>query len=169
MGKLLFRIFTFFSLLVFSCKQSDTAVFEKINVSSAGDFRGVTIRSAPAEVKKAEGILPKNEEDDYLFYEISLSDHEEYYTVGYSFNEKGLYEILLDVYLEKPDEALQLFADLKANFVSRYGAPVQEDDQTLVWTIKTSQSDEVEVTLSDESQSYNSGKISVSFYDLSYE
>lgn len=158
----------FWIILVVSCNSSEPAVFEKINISETGDFRGIALRSTPEEVKKTERVSPGNEEGDYLFYEIPLGKNKEYYTVGYSFNEKGLYEILLDVYLDKPEEALQLFQDMKENFRLRYGSPVQEDETTVVWTMKGERSEEVEVTLSDESASYNSGKLSVSFYDLAY-
>lgn len=155
-------------LFTVSCQSSGKSVFEKINTSEAGDFRGITIRSSIEEVKKKESVAPGNEESDYLFYEIPLDKKNEYYTLGYSFNEKGLYEILLDVYLDKPEDALQLFQDMKENFKSRYGNPEQEDETTVVWTIKSEKSEEVEITLSDESASYNSGKLSVSFYDLAY-
>lgn len=155
-------------LLTLSCNAPSATVFEKIRTSEKGDFRGVFIRSSLEEVKQTEAIPPKNEESDYLYYEIPLDGNEEYYTVGYSFNEKGLYEILLDVNLAKTDDALQLFNDLKENFQSRFGNPKQEDETTIVWTINTEKSEEVELTLSDESANYNSGKISVSFYDLAY-
>lgn len=156
------------SLLIISCNSSEKPVFEKINSSEDGDFRGVFIRSSIDEVKKQEGVPPSNEESDYLYYEIPLGKNEEYYTLGYSFNEKGLYEILLDVYLDKPEDALQLFQDLKEKFTSRYGNPEQEDEATIVWTFTSGKSEEVELTLTDESASYNSGKLSVSFYDLAY-
>lgn len=160
----------YFFLLFFSfCKNSpEKSVFEKINTSEKGDFRGIFIRSSIAEVKQTEKNIPKNAEDDYLFYEIPISENEEYYTLGYSFNEKGLYEILSDIYLKKPDDALKLFQQIKENFQTRFGNPQQEDDRTVVWTIKTEKSNEVEVTLSDESENYDSGKISISFYDLAY-
>ena len=155
-------------LFLVGCHSSSDSVFEKILISESGDFRGVSIRSFAEEVKQIESIPPKNPESDYLFYEFPLDGNEEFYTVGYSFNEKGLYEILLDVNLAQTQDALQLFKDLKENFELRYGNPKQEDETTVVWTIKSKKSEEVEVTLSDESASYNSGKISVSFYDLAY-
>ena len=157
----------FFSLSIVSCHSPGVSVFEKINIPG-GDFRGVSIRSSPEEVKQKEAIPPKNEETDYLFYEISLNSDNEYFTVGYSFNEKGVYEILLDVNLEKPENALQLFQELNENFRLRFGVPVQEDETTIVWTFKSERSEDVEVTLSDESDNDNAGKISVSFYDLAY-
>lgn len=159
-----FLLFTF----LLACNAVSDSVYTKINPSQKGDFRNVFIRSSLEEVKKAESIPPKNEESDYLFYEIPLGEKDNYFTVGYSFNEKGLYEILLDVNLLKTEDALQLFMDIKEDLKLRYGNPRQEDETTLVWTIKTEKSEEVEITLTDESASYETGKISLSFYDLSY-
>lgn len=157
----------FFGVVIFSCHSVDESVYKKINVAG-GDFRGVCIRSSPEEVKQKENTPPKNEEADFLFYEFPLNGNDEFFTVGYSFNEKGVYEILLDVNLSKPEDALGLFQSFSADFRSRYGEPRQEDESTVVWTIKSERSEEVELTLSDESDSDNAGKISVSLYDMAY-
>ncbi len=153
---------------LFSCNSQPDKNYENIFSREEGDLRGISIRSSLEEVKMGESASPKNEESDYLFYEFKLPQQEENFTLGYSFNTKGLYEILLDVNLKKPEDALALYLRIKENFTTRFGNPEQEDESSLVWTIKGKNSEEVEVTLSDESEGSGSGKISVSFYDLAY-
>lgn len=144
-----------------------TSVFDSIIKSKIGHFRGVEIGAALDEVKKSESDKPQDEEDDYLYYDIALNG-EDSYAISYSFDEKGLYEIQVDVFLEKPQAATDLFSEFRTYFGEKYGSVKEEDDGYASWLITSDISEEIEISLIDESEGYDYGKISITFYDLDY-
>ncbi len=82
------------------------------------------VHNDKAEFKSSEKVI--------YYCQIPLSAKDDYYTVGYSFNDKGLYEILLDVNLTSTENALQLFQEINRDFQARFGKPEQEDESTVV-------------------------------------
>jgi len=150
-----------------SCGSGDTPTFDSIIKSEEGHFRGIEIGASLDEVKKSESVKPQDEEEDYLYYDIELGADDSY-AISYSFDEKGLYEIQVDVFFEQPQSAVDLFSKFRTYFGEKYGSSKEEDDGYATWLTTSSVSDEIEISLIDESAGYDYGKISITFYDLDY-
>lgn len=150
-----------------SCNTDGESLFDQVVGSKKGHFRGHSIGANIEEVKKGEKEEPKDWEEDYLYYDIELNEYETY-TLSYSFDEKGLYEIQIDVYLDKIETASELFKTFKTHFTKKYGISEEEDLRYGLWVLKSEMSDEIEITLVDESLDYDYAKVSISFYDYDY-
>ena len=76
-----------------------TSYFEPSTlISDSGLFRNVSISSTLEEVKATEKVNPTNEQEGYLYYEYPLPNNNKY-TLTYSFDDKGLYEIQADIFI----------------------------------------------------------------------
>jgi hypothetical protein len=155
-------------LFLFSCGADKKDYVAEITKGNNKNIRGIEVGVTPDIVKQKEGIAPSDEDsNDYLYYEFRFNENE-YYTVSYSFDDKGLYETLIDVYIADMNEIPVLFEKFKKHFTGIYGAPKDDQQDMAAWDFSTEKSKQVEVSLSDESISYNSGKLSIRVYDFDY-
>ncbi|MFQ5334894.1 MAG: hypothetical protein ACE5DN_02350, partial [Flavobacteriales bacterium] len=132
-------------------------------------FRGVDIGMDADEVKSAEKAAPAYEEPGAeLFYSYQLNQADSF-TVSYSFDEKGLYEILCVIYIRNAETEVgnSLSNDILVHFTNHFGHPKEEHDGFKNWVFSNKYSDEIELSLQDVSdeQQY---KLSISFYDFDY-
>ena len=169
MEKLLKVISCFlFFLLIASCHNQNTGdskqtdLFHQITKSDSGLFRKIELGMTKSEVKQKESATPKEEEEDYLYYEFP-TDSNNLYSIAYSFDSTGLTEIQTDIFVGAEEEASNMFNRFKAYYEHKYGQSENETD-LLVWTTRSAKYTNIKVSLNDESADYNSGKLSLSFY-----
>lgn len=171
----LFLLFTIASALFSSCSTSDESevtkgltLFQKIVQDSTHHFHGIDLGQTINEVRLTEKTKVKDEQDDYLFYEVPI-DATTNYTFAYSFDDEGLYEIQVDVFLKSKEEALELFTDFKRDYIKKYGPMNEKDTGYAFWQIVLlPDSNEAEISVIEESDEFDQGKLSITFYDYSY-
>ena len=113
-------------------------------------------------IKKLEEIAPKNSEDNYLHYHFDWKNNE-YYTTEYSFDQNGLFEIVITVFLNNPDNILELYNELKTHYQTKYGIPKNENESGIVvWEIPSKNAQKTEITISETSES---GELSIQVID----
>lgn len=123
--------------------ENTSVYYKEIVKNQAGDFAGFSIGASIAESKKVlDNQYLEEEESDFLLYKVS-----EKYTISeYSllFDAGVLAEIALDtkVYDDADnydsEAALQLFKDLKEDFLKRFGSKyleeTNENNSIMFWT-----------------------------------
>ncbi|MGD1844634.1 MAG: hypothetical protein ACFB10_04495 [Salibacteraceae bacterium] len=144
---------------------NDFFMADHILGASGGEFRGMSMGMTADQVKARESGTPMDEDEDYLYYDyrLNLTDS---YTLTYSFDRKGLYEIQVDAYFEDSKEDASVLSALLLNHLSQlHGQPEEQPDGQNTWTLKSPHSDEMELSLKNESGLFPVGKVSVAVYD----
>lgn len=139
-------------------------LFAQMCGSTPGDLRGLSIGASVDAVLKVETTEPLVREDDtYLVYTFPLDDNS-LYSVTYSLDEVGLYEIQIEADLTDKTLTGELFDEIKQVFEARYGIPFKAKSGQASWILEHEQYQEIEVLLVDESEDYDTGKLAVGFY-----
>ena len=130
-------------------------LFSHMRGAESGELRGLSIGSSIKEVLKAEDSDPHVREDDtYLVYTFPLEDNS-LYSVTYSLDELGLYEIQIEADLTDKELTANLFGQFKELFENRYGIPFKAEPNQASWILKHDQYQEIEVLITDESENYD--------------
>lgn len=152
---------------LYSCKKSHSNYYEAIIKTEQGLFRGVDIGNAIEDVRKLESkeFLVDNM-SEYLYYDYKL-DMGNSYTISYDFSENSLYEIEVSIYLDKKEDANNLFTEFTANFIEQYGKGKVADDGYTSWRTKSTKSgNTIEIAMINDSKDY--GYLSIIISDLNY-
>ncbi len=129
-----------------------------------GDLRGLSIGAPANTVMQAEKAEPLvQEENTYLVYTFPLPNNS-LYSVTYSLDELGLYEIQIEADLTDKELTHQLFERFRNLFETRYGIPLKAKDNEASWVLQHDDYQEIEVLIVDESDSYDTGKLAIGFY-----
>jgi hypothetical protein len=110
-----------------------------------GDFRGLFLNSTVDSVLAVEGmdgLVIKN--PDYLEYSRSITDNGNfYYELTFDFDEKGLYDITMDVYIKDTlnieqsiNRGHRLYNDFVKYFTEKYGNPTEKEENYSLWEFK---------------------------------
>ena len=141
--------------------------FTGIMGKNTGHFRGVKIGATQSEVLNSEPSEPKYLEDGtYIVFEYPL-DGNDTYSVTYDLNDDILYAIQVLVTVRNEDVANNLFKDFTDQFGRRFGEAQEMEERHGAWIFSSGESEEIEVTLDNESQGSN-GQLSIRFYDFEY-
>lgn len=165
-------------LLLAGCGQDadnteETTAETVINFSTAvllgdsGLLRNVQMGDTQAQVKKREEATPLNEEEGYLHYEYPL-DSAGKMALTYSFDDKGLYEIQADIFVQPAESVPAVYAKLEKAFLQQWGTTSEKDSLASIWLLSTPTSEEVEVVLKNTTAELKTGAVSVSVYDYDY-
>lgn len=170
-----------FSLFFYSCYNNGISSQGKTNKTSELElllgngkylFRNIHLASSPAEVMKSEPFVPEEKDSEYISYSLPLdtgklnyNDTLNYFTIDYNFDKNKLYEIDEDIYIRSDSGASSLYSNIKEYFTSKYGDGVNNMDG-LLWTVNENDL-KVKISLTDESEEYDYGKISLVLYDES--
>lgn len=145
--------------------------FQLLMKNNQGVFRGLHFGMSPESVEKAEQITPDENDKDYLFYTIPFdtlaADSNNYFTISYSFDERGMNEIKAEVFLNAEQDAQQLINKIETFYNQKYQKPSNEND-IIIWTIRDPNYGKIKIALADESSEYGYGKITLSFYNGAY-
>ena len=114
-----------------------------------------------SQVKEAEAAKPKDEQENYLYYEFN-TDTGEFYTVEYNFDERGLYEMRVDAYFIKEADARTLYESFMSYYTDVYGK-IEDYYGFSAWDIKQ-ENKNFRIELADESAEYRQGKFSLLIY-----
>jgi hypothetical protein len=136
-------------------------------------FRNVSFGVDPATVKSSEKKAPDEIDTTYISYSLPLDtihadsvneeiDSLNYFTIVYNFDQQKLNEIDEDVLLANDTAASVLSSRLADYFTNKYGTPANGSD-AMVWSFKH-KGKKMKVTLSDQSEEYDYGKLSLVFY-----
>lgn len=165
-------ICTLLVFILFSCtnRKSDLhvygSVFENVMLEDAGVFRGFLLGDSIGFIQSKETAKPLEKDKDYLYYEYKLNE-EGSFNIAYNFDEKGLNEIHSDIFINKADDADEVFNKFKSYFDDQYGAS-QIQMGFNIWSVKSEKYDEVRINLSNESTDFTvdnaPGKISIWIY-----
>jgi len=174
-------------VLFYGCKghqQDNTkALPKKVNLiqlligSGPNVFRNVTFGADPKTVEGSEKKTPDETDTNYISYSMPLDtlhadsvnediDSLNYFTIAYNFDQQKLNEIDEDVFLTNDSVAAVLSNRLSDYFTDKYGQSASGSDSK-VWSIK-SKGKKFKVTLSDQSEEYDYGKLSLVFYSEDY-
>jgi hypothetical protein len=140
----------------------------------SNQFRKIALGLDTKSVLKNEKKKPDENDTNYIFYSLPMDtlypdsvnetvDTLNYFTVAYNFDQQKLNEIDEDVYLSSDSAAAVLLGRLSDYFTARYGEGVKENDHT-IWKIKKTNNKSTKVSLSDESEEYDYGKLSLVYY-----
>jgi len=159
-------IFIIPCLMICSCTEEKDYVIEEVFGDFDGQLRGVNLGVDLNSVLQAEVKRPKDQQEDYLYYDYIIGDRNSY-TVSYSFDDKGLYEIQIDIYLmDNKARAEDLFDKIYLMFRDHFGE-VKENDNTLaLWNFKNPAGESIEINLINESDEYEYGKLSLTYYNF---
>ncbi|MEO6882934.1 MAG: hypothetical protein ABI199_02790 [Bacteroidia bacterium] len=147
------------------------SVFASLMKNDQGIFRGLHFGMNPENVKKSEEMKPDEDDKDYLFYTIPFdtiaADSNNYYTISYSFDERGMSEIKAEVFFNTNQDAAQLVKKLEDFYEKKYQQPITENEAS-IWTVRDPNYGKIKIAMSDESYEYGYGKITLSFYNADY-
>lgn len=133
-----------------------------------GLFHGISLGMSLDEVKK--NVLPtdsmsKLEENKYLF-EGKLSPNKEF-SYECDFDQNGLNDITLDIYLKDQKNADSLFTDFSNYFSKRYGMPTINEAGIPAWI--SSEGKRPAKIILEKEEDYPYGKLTITFFDKKFD
>jgi len=140
-------------------------------------FRNTSLGEDPKTVIKSEKKSPDETDTNYVSYTMPMDtlhpdsvnadiDSLNYYTIAYNFDQQKLNEVDEDIFLATDSAASILLNRLTEYFSNKYGDGAQGSD-SMVWSF-TRKGKKMTVSLSDQSEEYDYGKISLVFYSEDY-
>ncbi|MGP8215138.1 MAG: hypothetical protein ACLQQ4_06210, partial [Bacteroidia bacterium] len=167
---------------VISCKNQKTGKVTPTQISlvqlltgdGSAQFRHVSLGMDAKTVTGSEKKTPDEKDTNYVFYSLPMdtlypdsinetADTMNYFTVAYNFDQQKLTEIDEDIFLANDSAAAALKLKLSDYFTSKYGDGITESDN-IIWKLKKIDGKTAKVSLSDESEEYNCGKLSLVYY-----
>jgi len=137
-------------------------------------FRKVSLGMEPKAVLAAEKKKADENDTNYIFYSLPMdtlypdsvneqADTLNYFTIAYNFDQQKLNEIDEDVFLSTDSSAAALTSRLSDYFTTKYGDGMKESDH-IIWKLKKVNGKTAKLSLSDESEEYDYGKLSLVYY-----
>jgi hypothetical protein len=141
--------------------------------NGSNPFRNTSLGSDLNLVLHSEKKEPDEKDSAYLFYSMPMDtlnpdsvnaavDTISYYTIAYNFTQQKLTEIDEYIYLASDSIAATLQHRLSDYFTSKYGDSHDASDSK-VWSFKRN-GKKTNISLSDESEEYDYGKLSLVYY-----
>jgi hypothetical protein len=180
--KLSFVALTIFCIVLVSCRSKNNGKVTPYQIPLTqllvGDghqmFRKVTLGADSKTVLASEKKKPDENDTNYIFYSLPMDtlypdsvnetvDTLNFYTVAYNFDQQKLNEIDEDVYVSTDSIAASLQGRLSDYFTTKYGEGTKESDH-IIWKLKKIGSKTAKLSLSDESEEYDYGKLSLVYY-----
>ncbi|HET6990864.1 MAG TPA: hypothetical protein VFJ43_06045, partial [Bacteroidia bacterium] len=172
-----FIVFPVFCLFITACSSPPEPKKDIVNQfhgllprliqNDEGLLHGITLGMSLDSVKKfvpAGDSMSKMEENKYLF-EGKLSANKEY-SYECDFDDKGLNDITLDIYLKDEKNADSLFTDFSNYFSKRYGMPTESDGVT-IWM--SNEGKRPAKIILEKEEDYQYGKLTISFFDKNFD
>jgi len=140
-------------------------------------FRSVDLGADFKTVLSAEKKIPDENDTDDISYTMPIDtiqpdsvnepfDSVKYYKITYYFDREKLNEIDEDIYLETDSSAAKLLDRLTDYFSAKYGDYASQNDSR-VWRVNHRGKKEW-VSLSDQSEEYDNGKLLLVLYSEEY-
>lgn len=140
-------------------------------------FRSVDLGTDFKTVLASEKKIPDENDTDDITYTLPIDtlrpdsvneafDSASYFTITYYFDKEKLNEADEDIYLENDSIAANLLGRLTNYLSSKYGDYASQNDSRVWSTIRKGKKEWV--TLSDQSEEYDNGKLLLVFYSEDY-
>jgi hypothetical protein len=178
---LLFTITTF-SIAFISCRDHSKDKVTPTQISlvqllvgdGTSQFRHVALGMDLKTVLGAEKKIPDEKDSNYLYYTLpmdtlypdSVYEHADTlnnFQIAYNFDQQKLTDIDEDVFVATDSAAAALKLKLADYFTTKYGDGTVNGGST-IWKIKKMAGKTAKVSLSDESEEYDFGKLSLVYY-----
>jgi hypothetical protein len=178
----LLLVITTFTITVISCKRQKNEKVTPTQISlvqllvgdGTNQFRHIALGMDTKSVIGTEKKAPDEKDSNYIFYSLPMDtlypdsvnesvDTLNYFTVAYSFDQQKLSEIDEDVYVATDSSAAAVKSRLVDYFTTKYGDGTLDKDN-IIWKIKKINGKMAKVSLSDESEEYDYGKLSLVYY-----
>lgn len=128
-----------------------------------GHFRGATIGDSPQDIVDFELAKPAKTTEEELVYRFEIPETDSgYFEVFYQFDQYGLFEIQVDIYLFDRERTAELFSDFRGYFNELYGESTMDSGYT-TWKTLSKRKYEINVSLIDESEDYGYSLLSITF------
>lgn len=173
---------TIICIAFFSCKNNSGKKITPTQIplvqllvgDGTNQFRHVSIGADINSVIASERKKPDEKDTNYIYYSLPMdtlypdsvnetADTINYFTVAYNFDIQKLSEIDEDIYLATDSAAAALKLRLADYYSNKYGDGLTDGDNT-IWNLKKINGKMVKVSLSDESEEYDYGKLSLVYY-----
>jgi len=140
-------------------------------------FRSVDLGTDFKTVLSSEKKIPDENDTDDITYTLPIDtlqpdsvnepfDSVSYFTITYYFDKEKLNEADEDIYLENDSIAASLLGRLTNYLSSKYGDYASQNDSRVWSTTRKGKKDWI--TLSDQSEEYDNGKLLLVFYSEDY-
>jgi hypothetical protein len=143
-------------------------VLPQVMENDSGIFHGILLGMTPEEVKKS--VSEKDslavELENYLQFEGDLATSKKY-VYDCEFDEKGLKDVTIDIFLRDEQNADSLYSQFISYFTKRYGPPT-DTIPTAMW-FTTEGKRPAKIILIDETPEYTYGKLTITFVDKSFD
>jgi hypothetical protein len=178
----LLLVITTFTITIISCKRQKNEKVTPTQISlvqllvgdGTNQFRHISLGMDTKSVISTEKKAPDEKDSNYIFYSLPMDtlypdsvnesvDTLNYFTVAYSFDQQKLSEIDEDVYVATDSSAAAVKSRLVDYFTTKYGDGTLDKDN-IIWKIKKINGKMAKVSLSDESEEYDYGKLSLVYY-----
>ncbi len=152
-----------------SCtKTTKTDLFSSIIKNDDGDFRGLTLNTKIADVKKAEDKeAMTNETKESLEYKYKI-DKDSSFDIICDFDRKGLYSIDIQTYLYNDNDVAvaikkghNLYQKFFDKFSKEYGNPEKVADKSYSWSFKSKSGNDATIQLIDNSELDEYGSVNI--------
>lgn len=130
-------------------------------------FHGIALGMNKEEVKKF--VLKTDslavEDQEYLQYEGRLGPGQEY-IYDCLFDDKGLRDLTIDIFLKNDKNAHVLFTDFRNYFTKKYGPPT---DSIMFWSWEVKSGSRPAIIDLIEEEDWGYGKLQIAMYDRDFE
>lgn len=140
--------------------------------NDSGLLHGISLGMTPEEVKKNALEEDSLGIDDpagmtLLFERRLTADRKKEYTYECKFDNKGLYELTLEIHLKDQPDADSLYMDFANYYSKRYGMAQTPEGRTM-WVTDEGKRP-AKIILEDNTAEYNYGKLTIVFFDRSFD
>ena len=156
----------FCSMLLGSCNENskaDTVAEEIVAPDLGGELRGVSIGDDYDKVLQTDPANFLYSMPDEIVYRLPVEDaNGTWYEITYNFNDRGLYDICLEIFPTDTGTNDKILADLLKLYSSKYGSAAFEDGYS-TWKIMTQNAHVITVNMTDSLKKHGKPMIRIRF------
>jgi hypothetical protein len=149
-----------------SCNQkpkADTLAEEIVAPGLGGELRGVSIGDDYDKVLQTDPATSLYSMPDEIVYRLPVDDASgTWYEITYNFNDRGLYDICLEIFPTDTLTSDEILADLLKLYASKYGAPILEEGYS-TWKIMTENAHVITVDMTDSLKKHEKPMIRIRY------
>jgi hypothetical protein len=153
--------------LIISCNEkpeaADTLAEEIVAPGLGGELRGVSIGDDYDKVLQTDPATSLYSMPDEIVYRLPVEDASgTWYEITYNFNDRGLYDICLEIFPTDSITSNKILADLLKLYASKYGSPVFDEGYS-TWKIMTKNAHVISVDMTDSLKKHEKPMIRIRY------
>jgi hypothetical protein len=153
-------------MIMFACNEkskADTVAEEIVAPDLGGELRGVSIGDDYDKVLQTDPANFLYSMPDEIVYRLPVEGaNGTWYEITYNFNDRGLYDICLEIFPTDTATNNKILADLLKLYSSKYGSSVFEDGYS-TWKIMTQNAHVITVDMTDSLKKHGEPMIRIRF------